>query len=94
MLSRICGFGAPAAALASLLSSLLFAAPASAVPIVGRLSILGTLSLNPEKVDFQTPVTPFVGDLFLSSQPSSGYFAGAGLFALALLRRAASRARR
>jgi len=75
MLSRTCRFGAPAAALVSLLSSVLFASPASAVPIVGRLSLLGTLSLNSDGIDFQPPSSPFVGN-FLTSLPSGGYFAG------------------
>jgi hypothetical protein len=71
MPSRIRSFRTPAAAF--LLSGLL-AAPASAVPIVGQLSILGTLSLDADAIAFQAPI-PLVGN-FLTSEPSGGYFAG------------------
>lgn len=75
-LSRIYRLGAPAAAF--LLSALL-AAPASAVPIVGQLGILGTVRFDLAGVHFQAPF-PVTGNV-VTSQPSDGYFAsisGAG----------------
>src|SRR5262245_6865624 len=70
-LSRIHRFGAPVAAF--LLSALL-AAPASADAIMGRLSILGTVRLDLDDIEFQAPV-PLINN-FLVSLPSDGYFAG------------------